>query len=325
MLVRGFVQGEFRKSKLRWYEYILAYYDYLKNTLVSLQAYRKTYRNYFSVLMHIMRGRYPVEAVLRGKNKALVVLHNHVEAFFFTLINNREEIDYDLTNDELIFYPIPSIPRADMKLKLYGCMNNGDIFDIFLQNTYRFLRVEGKIVIDIGANIADSSIYFALKGADKVIAIEPFPRNYEMAKKNIEINNLSNKISLHLAGCAAKAKVITVDPNYKSDIFSSIRESKDGIKIPLRTIEDILNENSILSQGQATLKIDCEGCEYEIILSAREIILKRFSDIHIEYHYGYRDLKEKLEECGFSVSVTGPSRNFRRQYIGHIYAKQTYR
>jgi FkbM family methyltransferase len=157
-----------------------------------------------------------------------------------------------------------------------------------------------------------------------VIAIEPFPRNYEMARKNIEINNFSNKISLHLAGVAAKAKVITIVPNYKSDIFSSLIESKDGIKVPLRTIEDILNENSILSQGQAILKIDCEGCEYEIILSAREIILKRFSDIHIEYH-GYRDLKEKLEECGFSVSVTGPSRNFRRHYIGHIYAKQTYR
>jgi FkbM family methyltransferase len=318
------VQGELA-SKLRRYEYILAYSDYLRNTLLSFQAYRKTYRNYFSVLMHIMRGRYPVEAVLRRKNKAPLVLHNHVEAFFFTLINNREEIEYDLTNDELIFYPIPFIPYTDMKLKLYGCINNGDIFDIFLRDTYRFLRVEGKIVIDIGANIADSSIYFALKGADKVIAIEPFPRNYEMAKKNIEINNLSNKISLHLAGCAAKAKVITVDPNYKSDIFSSLIESKDGIKVPLRTIENILNENSILSQGQAILKIDCEGCEYEIILSAREIILKRFSDIHIEYHYGYRDLKEKLEECGFSVSVTGPSRNFRRQYIGHIYAKQTYR
>jgi predicted RNA methylase len=73
-----------------------------------------------------------------------------------------------------------------MKLKLYGCINNGDIFDIFLQDTYRFLSIftrRGKIVIDIGVNIADSSIYFALKGADKVIAIEPFPRNYEMAKK----------------------------------------------------------------------------------------------------------------------------------------------
>lgn len=146
-----------------------------------------------------------------------------------------------------------------------------------------------------------------------------------MAKKDIEINNFSNKISLYLARCAAKAKVITVVPNYKSDISSSLIESKDGIKVPLRTIEDILNENSILSQGQAILKIDCEGREYEIILSAREIILKRFSDIHIEYHYGYKDLKEKLEECGFSVSVAGPSRNFRRQYIGHIYAKQTYR
>jgi hypothetical protein len=81
MLVRGIVQGEFRKSKLHRYEYILAYSDCLKNTLESFQAYRKTYRNYLHVLMSIMRGRYPVEAVLRGKNKAPLVLHNHAEAF----------------------------------------------------------------------------------------------------------------------------------------------------------------------------------------------------------------------------------------------------
>ena len=54
----------------------------------------------------------------------------------------------------------------------------------------------GKPIIfwDVGANIGDSSIYFALKGAKKVIALEPLPANYEMAVKNIELNNFKNII-----------------------------------------------------------------------------------------------------------------------------------
>jgi FkbM family methyltransferase len=316
------LEAKFRKSGLCPHEYFRAYTDYLKNTIASFQSYRETYSNYIDVVWHILRGRYPIDAELRGDKKAHLVLNNHVEAFFYTLIKSREGILYDSTDDRLVFSSIPAIGNSDIKLMLYGCINNGDIFDIFLKDTYGRLRVKGKIVIDIGANIADSSLYFALKGAERVIAIEPFPINYEIAKRNIETNNFSDKISLQLAGCSSNTKYIAVDQGYKSDIFSSLVEFKDGIKIPLKTIEDILEENHILSDGQAVLKIDCEGCEYEIVLSADSRILKRFSDIHIEYHYGYREIKEKLVKSGFSVDVTGPSRNFRKQYIGHIYAKQ---
>ena len=52
--------------------------------------------------------------------------------------------------------------------------------------------------------------------------------------------------------------------------------------------------------------MDCEGCEYESIMATSDIILKKFSHIQIEYHSGYKNLKEKLERCGFKVSITGP-------------------
>jgi ribosomal protein L11 methylase PrmA len=71
-----------------------------------------------------------------------------------------------------------------MKIKLYGAKNNGDAYiDVFLKQEYQFLPVKDRTVIDIGANVGDSSIYFALRGADKVIALEPLPTSYKMAKK----------------------------------------------------------------------------------------------------------------------------------------------
>jgi hypothetical protein len=75
--------------------------------------------------------------------------------------------------------------------------------------------------------------------------------------------------------------------------------------------------------------MDCEGCEYESILYANEATLQKFSYMQIEYHYGYKDLKNKLEKSGFNVSVTVPKTNprhminkpnNRKMYVGWIYA-----
>ena len=64
------------------------------------------------------------------------------------------------------------------------------------------------------------------------------------------------------------------------------------------TLEDILNKYNA-PNGKTVLKMDCEGAEYEIILFATVDTLLRFNHLLIEYHYGYKNLKEKLEECGF--------------------------
>ncbi len=76
------------------------------------------------------------------------------------------------------------------------------------------------------------------------------------------------------------------------------------------------------------MKMDCEGCEYDTILSSYEDTLRKFSHMQIEYHYGYRNLKEKLEGSGFTVSVTSPRYSVNsespnsRMYVGWLYAKR---
>jgi len=48
------------------------------------------------------------------------------------------------------------------------------------------LDVKGKVVIDVGAYIGDSAIYFALKGARKVIALESHPGTFAEMLDNIK-------------------------------------------------------------------------------------------------------------------------------------------
>jgi FkbM family methyltransferase len=59
---------------------------------------------------------------------------------------------------------------------------------------YKSLSVKDRVVVDVGAFVGDSAIYFTLKGARKVIAIEPHPGAYKEMLDNIRLNNLENII-----------------------------------------------------------------------------------------------------------------------------------
>jgi len=54
--------------------------------------------------------------------------------------------------------------------------------------------LKNKSVLDIGAFIGDSAIYFILKGAKKVYTIEPHPDAYNEMLENIKLNNMDEKI-----------------------------------------------------------------------------------------------------------------------------------
>jgi FkbM family methyltransferase len=290
--------------------------------------YYKLYRNYLNILTRMVRKKYPIEAILR--NGYHVTLRDYIETVALTNFlsmakNHRNEVKYDIKENKTTLLSLP-YGNNNSKITLYGSVTNSEALGVFLGNIYENLPVVGKTVIDIGANIADSSIYFAVRGAKKVIALEPIPENYEMAKRNIESNNLSDKITLLLAGCAANQGFVTISPFDKGWLGSSVKNSSQGLKVPLLTLGDILKQNNLQNGELNILKMDCEGCEYESLLSANRDVIRSFSYIQIEYHNGYKDLKYKLEENGFIVSIskpilTHPIGTSNGNYIGYIYAK----
>ena len=281
-------------------DYLLAHIRYWNHFVSMLLKVQNTYRNSLKILTNVLQEKFPVDSIL--KNGKQVRLKSFNAMYFIAHAHGLENIQYDVDNDSVtIFFPDSKERKS---VTLHGGVNNGDIVYGFLKDDYSKLPVKGKTVIDIGSNIGDTPIYFALNGATKVIGLEPFPKNYEIASKNITYNNFSDKITLLLAGCAPNTGEITINPDYNSNIESTLNESTQGIKIPLLTLEQILDKYDISSQS--ILKMDCEGCEYDTIKSASEEILKRFSHIQIEYHFGYKDLKEKLEKCGFKVFVGKP-------------------
>ncbi len=202
----------------------------------------------------------------------------------------------------------------------------GLIKEQFTEEQYKWLEVERKDIIDIGANVGDSAIYFALKGAKHIYAFEPYPYSWDIANKNIRLNRLQDKITLINQGCSEKETIVTIDSQYKNFGGTDLKSFESGKKIKITTLGKIIKRVDI--RYPAVLKIDCEGCEYGFLLKAKKSDLRKFEEIQIEYHYGYLNLKRKLEESGFNVSKQLPKSipnlevENKEMLVGWIYAER---
>lgn len=143
--------------------------------------------------------------------------------------------------------------------------------DVFIHGEYESLEVSGKNVIDIGATYGDSTIYFISRGAEKVIAVEPCPHMYKELVENLKLNNLLDRVVPINAALGSKSgKNIIKCPGGKA-------------VVNVITLKDIKNIMDKLGIDSAVLKMDCEGCEYDVILNDYESV-RMFNEIYFEYH-----------------------------------------
>ena len=194
---------------------------------------------------------------------------------------------------------------------------------VFFREDYSFLNIKDEDVIDIGANIGDSAIYFALNNAKRVIALEPYPYAFSFAEKNIKLNHCENIILLN-AGYGKNSKMFIDDKKISKGSSELIVSNNGGKEISIYSLEELINQYEI---KDAILKIDCEGCEYNLLDEDNDV-LQKLSKIQIEYHYGYEKLKEKLEKSGFIVRYTEPKKDYNLDFsnpnmvVGFIYAER---
>ena len=159
------------------------------------------------------------------------------------------------------------------------------INEVYVENEYNpgiLSDLKGKDVVDIGANVGDSSIYFAVLGAKKVIGVEPLPNIANCAINNVNLNNLENKIKIINAGLSINNGFISVPCNYDitKSLSFSLAESSGNCKVPTITLKDVIE----MVDNPYLLKLDCEGCEADVLTKSDSNELKNFKYIVFETH-----------------------------------------
>ena len=144
----------------------------------------------------------------------------------------------------------------------------------------RFIRdrliQEGDIVLEVGAHHGCSTVVLSHWVGDKgkVVAFEPVPKNCDIIRKQIELNNLKN-IVIESKAVGAKIGKTTITGSSNSSIVPSSR--KQGIQVELTCLDQYEHLKPSL------LKIDVEGFEVEVLRGATNILAK-MPKLAIEIH-----------------------------------------
>jgi predicted RNA methylase len=136
------------------------------------------------------------------------------------------------------------------------------IDEIYLMQVYGKPDLTGKIAIDIGASIGDTALFFKKCGAKSVYGYELDEARVKIAEKNIEMNRTGDSVVVY-------NKKATAEELHKL----------------MTTINDPI-----------FLKLDCEGCEYDII---PKLDMSKVTNVVMEYHSKPEPLMEALTKAGF--------------------------
>ncbi|ALT69290.1 FkbM family methyltransferase [Methanobrevibacter millerae] len=190
-------------------------------------------------------------------------------------------------------------------------------YEYYMGESYSSFNInyKNRVVIDIGSYVGDTALFFANQGAS-VYGFEPVKKNYEYSLELKKINpDLNEKLHFFNYGVSDKIGTISIDDMNSTSQF---RTEKDHYEVEVITLEDILTKNQIKPD---ILKMDCEGCEFNIILNTD---LSNFKDIIFEHHsihtgIDHKLLIEKLKKQGFNI-ILKPTSYDKFEDAGLIHA-----
>jgi len=196
---------------------------------------------------------------------------------------------------------------------IFFCGNNiftvGTGSSTYEPETKKYFELNEGTFIDIGANIGAYTVLVGreLKDKGKVITIEPMPGNFEILKKNIELNNLNNIIPLQIAlgDKEEKADFYLDNEGKGGGAHSLVKESPyvttNKITVNVRKLDNIVKELKI--NRIDLIKIDVEGGEADVLKGSINTLKKFHPKIIVEaWNESYLSkIKKILEPLGYKI------------------------
>jgi hypothetical protein len=178
--------------------------------------------------------------------------------------------------------------------------------EVFVDDVYHLGRfnLQDREVIDVGAFIGDTAVAFALRGA-RVHAFEPVSEFQAYIAKNARINGVADRITVHCVGLSDQDRVLPIcSPSHQT--------------------VTLVNASRYFTQAGISnvylLKMDCEGCEYDLISSEEFWSALRPHHILMEFHRGGTVLAETLSRRGYEVQPYDANES-----VGYLFAHRVTR
>ena len=301
----------------------------LRDQLNAFLLLQRTYKNWIEIATDYITRKPLKRVVLKAGNsiplarktsslsQALRHYHRWYDPSIYNLIGLAKLLSRGwkirhIDNDYLLLSPEPG---TVLKCRLNQGTDISLVAEIFVRQVYG-TDFNQKVVVDVGAYNGDSAIYFARRGARLVIGLEPDPRSLELARENIKLNNLEDKVKLLNVALSTRTGESRLGVNDQTPNISQISDAASmpdgGLEVETVTVEEIMKRYSLSKID--FLKMNCEGCEYGIIRTLPSSAIESISEIILEFHSGPLDIPKILSGHGFSIKMIGHS-------FGYITAK----
>jgi FkbM family methyltransferase len=184
---------------------------------------------------------------------------------------------------------------AVMRLDLAEFVQRKHYFRAYERREIRYLHRTlrpGDLVVDVGANVGVLAIEAAraVGPSGRVIAIEPVPRNVEILRANVASNpDTVIDVVDAAVGSADGTLGLGIDQMQRSIRNEGAYTALGGtavdieVVVPMRTLDDVIDELVGTERQIRLLKIDVEGMEASVLEGARRLFAaKRIDEVMFE-------------------------------------------
>lgn len=172
------------------------------------------------------------------------------------------------------------------------------------------------VIIDIGTNIGNHSIYWATQlNPKQIYAFEPIDTTFKILEKNIALNNLEETIKPYNIGLSDE-KSTAIISEYSNDNIGGTSITKCTDKKGLSIKVDTLDNIKIPETKIDFIKIDVEGHEILVLKGAEETLKKHKPLIFIEiFPDNFTTVNDLLTNYGYKIKKTYQDNNYLFEHI----------
>lgn len=197
---------------------------------------------------------------------------------------------------------------------------NGNFYEGELLEFTRKLKLDkNKVIVDVGANVGNHTIFFSLFCPhSKIFAFEPYDKVRKVLESHIEMNKLKNiKVFPYAAGARMGLCDLEKSPSGYGVEYDGRTYVKEGNTIKMVTLDEILkNENVSL------IKMDVEDYEYNVLQGAKKTLQRCHPYLFIEARTTI--LKQKIDNflATFGYNSTAKFNPYHLTYFYEVIAKE---
>ena len=211
-------------------------------------------------------------------------------------------------------YPYNFRTRAGDAVRLADWEDLTTVWAVLFGDEYRVDSAD-RVIVDLGANIGAFTVHAAriARGAN-IIAVEPFPANFERLRACVQANGLDERVRCRPWAVAGDDGTLTMDGAPEIASHSRCRiapnDAKQPVEVPCYSLGHVFAAEGLSEVDY--LKIDIEGAEYEALAQTPRDVLRIARVVGIECH-GDHSANERLW-ADFSEAGFKPRRIARRPF-----------